>query len=85
MTIRRLEAAEGSATLTPETMTRICAVLAEAGAEFMSGGVRRLQAAEEESALIEDLCAISRRCAQRLEGVDVLTEADLYEASGLPA
>ena len=61
-------------------------VSVQAGAEFIPGGVRRRPATQPDSALLEDLRAISQRSAARLhDDDDMLTDADLYDEAGLPA
>ena len=48
--------------------------------------MRRRPATQPDSALLEDLRAISQRSAARLhDDDDMLTDADLYDEAGLPA
>ena len=85
VTIRRIEAADGGPRVAPATLETVRRVLEETGVEFIPDGVRlRTEAAEQES-LFRDLQAISTRSAARLQGQDVMTEADLYDGDGLPA
>ena len=83
VTLRRLEAAEGRHRVAPGTVSGIRAVLEQAGAEFIPGGVRRAGGTDA-TRLFEDLRAISLRSAERLQGHATLTDADLYDANGLP-
>jgi hypothetical protein len=46
--------------------------------------IRGTKGAEQES-LFRDLQAVSTRSAARLQGQEVMTEADLYGQDGLPA
>jgi transcriptional regulator with XRE-family HTH domain len=86
VTIRRLEAVDGSGRVTPMTVEGIRQVLEQAGAEFIPDGVRRRQAARLDArTLYDDLRAISLRSAARLQGHEQLTDADLYDEDGLPA
>ena len=84
VTIRRLEADETYARVSPTTLAGVCRALEQAGAEFIPGGVRR-RLPPDTAALVEDLRAISLRSAEQLAGQDMLTEADLYDEDGLPA
>jgi transcriptional regulator with XRE-family HTH domain len=86
VTIRRLEAADGSERVTPITVEGVRQALEQAGAEFIPDGVRRRRAARPDArSLYEDLRAISLRSAARLQGHELLTDADLYDEDGLPA
>jgi transcriptional regulator with XRE-family HTH domain len=86
VTIRRLERARGSARVAPGTLKRVREVLEQAGAEFVPDGVRRRRAARPDArALFEDLRAISLLSASRLQGHELLTDADLYDENSLPA
>ena len=86
VTIRRLEGAEQSARVSPMTVQSVRRALEQAGAEFIPDGVRRQRSAQGEGqTLYEDLRAISLRSAARLEGHEILTDADLYDQDGLPA
>ena len=85
VTIRRLEAADGTAQVSSATVDGIRRALEQAGAEFISDGVRRRDARREDStALFNDLRALSLRSAERLQGCETLNEADLYDEDGLP-
>jgi hypothetical protein len=86
VTIRRLEASAGSECVTPNTREGVRQALEKAGAEFIPDGVRRRPAAQPDArSLYEDLRAISLRSAARLQGHELLTDADLYDEDGLPA
>lgn len=86
VTIRRLETSEGGQRVAPATLARVCAVLEQAGAEFIPGGIRRRPAGRADArARFNELRAISVRSAQRLQDHELLTEADLYDGNGLPA
>ena len=86
VTIRRLEAAQGKERVAPIIVESVRHVLEQAGAEFIPDGVRRRPVARQDAgALLEDLRAISLRSAARLQGRELLTDADLYDADGLPA
>jgi transcriptional regulator with XRE-family HTH domain len=86
VTIRRLEGADGSERVTPVTLEGVRQVLEQAGVEFIPNGVRRRPSARTDaSSLYDDLRAISLRSAARLQGRELLTDADLYDEDGLPA
>jgi transcriptional regulator with XRE-family HTH domain len=86
VTIRRLEGADGSERVTPVTVDGVRRALEQAGAEFIPDGVRRRRAVRPDArSLYEDLRAISLRSAARLQGRELLTDADLYDEDGLPA
>ncbi len=86
VTIRRLEATQGSTRVAGNTLNEVRQVLEHAGAEFIPDGVRRRPSARPNAAaLFEELRAISLRSVKRLQGREVLTEADLYDEDGLPA
>ena len=86
VTIRRLERGQGAGRVAPSTVAEVRRVLEEAGAEFIPDGVRRrLPAQADARALYRDLRAISLKSAARLKGRALLTDADLYDESGLPA
>ncbi len=86
VTIRRLEAAQGSQRVTLATVNEVRHALEQAGAEFIEGGVRKRHAMRREAAaLFEELRAISLRSAERLRGQEQHEEADLYDQNGLPA
>jgi transcriptional regulator with XRE-family HTH domain len=83
VTIRRLEGVDGNERVTPITVEGIRLALEQAGAEFIPDGVRRRRAARPDArSLYEDLRAISVRSATRLQGHELLTEADLYDEDG---
>jgi len=84
VTLRRLESPGHGARARPGGFARVCKALEEAGAEFIADGVRRRAARGDARELYEDLRAISLRSAARLEGRELLTDADLYDADGLP-
>jgi transcriptional regulator with XRE-family HTH domain len=86
ITIRRLEGADGNERVTPVTLDAVRQVLEQAGAEFIPDGVRlRRTARPDAHSLYKDLRAISLRSAARLQGRELLTDADLYDEDGLPA
>ncbi len=86
VTIRRLEGVDGNARVTPVTVQGIRRALEQAGAEFIPDGVRRRRATPPDArTFYEDLRAISLRSAARLQGRELLTDADLYDEDGLPA
>lgn len=86
VTIRRIEGADGGERVTPVTLDGVRQALEQAGAEFIPDGVRRRRTARPEArSLYEDLRAISLRSAARLQGRELLTDADLYDEDGLPA
>lgn len=86
VTIRRLEATRSGVHVADSTLSGVCQVLEQAGAEFIPDGVRRRPSARPAAAaLFEELRAISVRGAERLQGRELLTEADLYDEDGLPA
>ena len=86
VTIRRIEGAEGNERVAPVTVDGVRQVLEQAGAEFIPNGVRRRPAVEPDAGpLFQDLRAISLRSAARLQGRELLTDADLYDEDGLPA
>lgn len=85
-TIRRLEAADGDGRVTPATLQSVQRVLEQAGAEFITYGVRRRAPKRADaSALFRELQAISRESAARLALHGPLSDADLYGEDGLPA
>jgi transcriptional regulator with XRE-family HTH domain len=83
VTIRRIEAARGTAGVTPATVAVVRQALEQAGAEFIEGGVR--QRREDAATRLEALRRISLRSGERLQGQVPLTDADLYDEDGLPA
>ena len=84
VTIRRIEAAGNGVGVAPTTVDSVRQALEEAGAEFIPDGVRRRQVRADPT-LFEDLRAISLHSAERLQGRERFTEADLYDEDGLPA
>jgi transcriptional regulator with XRE-family HTH domain len=85
VTIRRIEGTDGQR-VTPATLDEVRQVLEQAGAEFIPDGVRRRRPVRPDArSLYEDLRAISFRSAARLQGRELLTDADLYDEDGLPA
>lgn len=84
-TIRRIEAPDAEPRVSPTTTETVRRVLEEAGVEFVPHGVRRRAEGPGQETLFRDLQAISKRSAARLQGQDVMTEADLYGEDGLPA
>ncbi len=86
VTIRRLEAAQGTERVAPATLDAVRQILEQAGAEFIPDGVRRRRATRDDAAaLFDDLQAISLRSAEQLRQCEQLTEADFYDEDGLPA
>ena len=86
VTIRRLEGADGSERVAPVTLDGVRRALEQAGAEFIPDGVRRRRETRPDAgSLYDDLRAISLRSATRLQGRELLTDADLYDEDGLPA
>jgi transcriptional regulator with XRE-family HTH domain len=86
VTIRRLERGQDSKRAAPGTLDGVRRVLEQAGAEFVPDGVRRHRTARPDArALYEDLRTISLRSAARLQGRELLTDADVYDENGLPA
>jgi transcriptional regulator with XRE-family HTH domain len=86
VTLRRLETKRGGERVAPATLARVRAVLEQAGAEFIPGGIRRRPVAQRyPRALFDKLRAISLRSAARLQERELLTDADLYDENGLPA
>ena len=86
VTIRRLEGGRQGDRVTPSTLAGVREALEQAGAEFIPDGVRRRSTRPDaQAALFDDLRAISLRSAARLQGRELLTDADLYDENGLPA
>ena len=86
VTIRRLEATQSGVRVAGSTLEGVRQVLEHAGAEFTPDGVRRRPSARPDAAaLFEELRAISLHSAERLQGSEILTQADLYDEDGLPA
>lgn len=85
VTIRRLETKQGADRVAPATLERVRAVLEQAGAEFIPDGIRRRPVNRPDArARFDKLRVISLRSAARLRGRELLTDADLYDDSGLP-
>lgn len=86
VTIRRLEGADQKAHVASATLNKVRQALEQAGAEFIPDGVRRRRAAPPDvRSRYHDLRAISLRSAERLQGRELLTDADLYDENGQPA
>ena len=86
-TVRRIEAENGAAAVSPDTMITVQRALEAAGAEFIPDGVkrRRTRTAEEKEALVRDIMAIADRVAALRAENPGFSEEDLYDESGLPA
>lgn len=85
-TIRRLEARGGAGQIARATVEAVQRALEQAGAEFIENGVRvRRPRRRDPDALYRDLRAIAERSAARQARLPPFTEADLYDAHGLPA
>ena len=85
VTIRRLEHPGGEDRVAPVTRDGVRSALEEAGAEFIPDGVRRRAIASQDAErLYEDLLAIGLRSAARLQGRELMTDADMYDEDGLP-
>ena len=85
VTIRRVEGGRDGERVMPAILAGVRQALEQAGAEFIPDGVRRRTPRPDPRALYDDLRAISLRSAARLQGREVLTDADLYDEDGLPA
>ncbi|WP_284946173.1 helix-turn-helix domain-containing protein [Acidisoma cladoniae] len=86
VTIRRIEAAEGSARVAAATLGGVRQALEEAGVQFIIGGVRqRPELTPDQQARFEAAEAISLRSAEELRGRVLLTDDDMYDENGLPA
>lgn len=86
VTIRRLEAANGTGRGAATTIEGVRRALEAAGAEFMEDGVRRRRERRHDpEAKYRDLKAIAERSAAQLAGMPPFSEADLYGEDGLPA
>ena len=83
VTVRRLEAENAAPRVAPATLAAVQEALERAGVEFIQGGVRRGQPNDPEQRF-QALRDISLTSARRLEGRDLLTDADLYDETGLP-
>ena len=85
VTIRRIESAQRTRQVAPETLGEVQRVLEVAGAEFIKGGVRRRRSdRSDRPGLFAELKAISQRSAERLRGREMMSDADLYDENGLP-
>lgn len=86
VTVRRLEAADGTTKVAPGTVEEVCRTLEQAGAEFIDNGVRRRKRTQAEiDELVRVGMEIARRSAERLKDAPPFTEDDLYDDNGLPA
>jgi transcriptional regulator with XRE-family HTH domain len=86
VTIRRLEAPDGSERVAPATIASVQHALEQAGVEFIPGGVRRRRATpRDHQALYQELREISLRSAAYQRQIEQLTEGELYDGNGLPA
>jgi transcriptional regulator with XRE-family HTH domain len=86
VTIRRLEREQPSGRVATGTLMGVRKVLEQAGAEFIPDGVRCRRAARADTrALYDELRLISLHSAARLQGRELLKDADLYDENGLPA
>ena len=86
VTVRRIEERSSHKRVAPATLAGVRQALEQAGVDFIPDGVRRRPAARPDAtSLYADLRAISLRSAARLHGRDLLTDADLYDADGMPA
>ncbi len=85
-TVRRLESAGSAARVAPTTVGEIRRALEAAGAEFITGGVRRRPTLHDDpEGLFRDLRALSERSAAALAGESAFSEAELYDEDGLPS
>lgn len=86
-TIRRIEAPEGSARVSPRTINTIQDALEAAGAEFLDNGVRRrrCRTPEEKKAIIRDIAAIADRVTSLRVDNPNFSDDDLYDEAGLPS
>ncbi len=86
ITIRRLEAVDGTGRVAPATVDDVRHVLEKAGAEFIEGGVRRRPWSPEEiEARYRAIMETGKRSAELQKGLEQWTEDDLYDENGLPA
>jgi DNA-binding transcriptional regulator YiaG len=84
VTVRRLEARDGTRTVAPDTVEEIRRALEMAGAEFIDNGVRRRgRSAEDIERRRQILLAISARGAAQQAKLPPFSEADLYDENGL--
>lgn len=86
ITIRRLEAPDGTDRIAQSTVDDIRHALEQAGAEFIEGGVRRRRELPDDAeAMYRDIKAIAERSAAELAALPPFSEDDLYGPDGLPA
>ena len=86
VTIRRLEGVDGSERVAPVTLDGVRRALEQAGAEFITDGVRPRRAVRPHAGARDAARRlISVRSPARRQGRELLTEADLYDEDGLPA
>jgi transcriptional regulator with XRE-family HTH domain len=87
VTLRRLEAGNGSSAVSQAIVERVQQALERAGAEFIEDGVRRRRVRDRDAAdrRFEAIMAIARRAAALPAENPEFSEADLYDESGLPA
>ena len=84
-TIRRVETIDGLGRVAEATVREIQKALEKAGAEFITGGVkRREQDRHDVAARYRELRAIAEQSARELAGLPSITDADLYDEHGLP-
>lgn len=83
-TIRRLEAAGGTAKVGEDTIAAVQAELEKAGAAFIADGVRRSPPVRDPEAIRRRLLEIAEQSAAMLAGRPLLTDDDLYDEQGLP-
>jgi transcriptional regulator with XRE-family HTH domain len=86
-TIRRVEASEGIARVSPRIVDSIRRALEDSGAEFIENGVRRrgFRTPEEKETLRRDIAAIADRVRRLSSENPSFSENDLYDELGLPA
>jgi transcriptional regulator with XRE-family HTH domain len=93
VTIRRIESPARIAQVAPETLATVQRALEAAGAEFIEGGVRRCSAPDRAALLARLQLIVQRSVARQQDQRSVarqhktamMSEADLYDESGLPA
>jgi transcriptional regulator with XRE-family HTH domain len=84
-TVRRLETVDSATKVAPTTVGEIRRALEAAGAEFITNGVRRRPALDDDpEALFRDLRALSERSAAALAAEPAFSKAELYDVDGLP-
>lgn len=86
-TVTRIETNESGQNIDASALSRVRAVLENAGVEFITDGVRmrRPPINVDRDKLYADLISISDEIADLIEGTDPLTDKDLYDEDGLPA